>query len=58
MNRGVGLGLQIPVNYFFMDWEIFVNYFFYEDARVTTWVKNNLEKLDNDLRVKVKKCVK
>ena len=41
-----------------MDWEISVNYFFYENARVTTWVKNNLEKLDNDLRVKVKKCVK
>ena len=42
-----------------MDWEISVlTIFFYEDARATTWVKNNLEKLDNDLRVKVKKCVK
>ena len=35
VNRGVGLGLEIPVN------------FFYGDARVITWVKNSLEKLDN-----------
>ena len=32
--------------------------FFYGDARVITWVKNSLEKLDNEFHVKVKKCVK
>ena len=31
---------------------------FYGHARVTTWVKNSLEKLDDELYVKVKKCVK
>ena len=46
VNRGVGLGL-----------EILVNYFFYENARVLTRVKNSLEKLNNELHVKVKKCV-
>ena len=29
----------------------------WRDARVITWVKNSLEKLDNELHVKVKKCV-
>ena len=28
------------------------------DAKVITWVENSLEKLDNELHVKVKKCVK
>ena len=46
VNRDVGLRLEIPVNYF------------YSDARVITWVKNSLEKLDNEFHVKVKKCVK
>ena len=32
--------------------------FFYGDARVIARVKNSLEILDNELRVKVKKCVK
>ena len=32
--------------------------FFYGDARVITWVKNSLEKLDKEFHVKVKKCVK
>ena len=32
--------------------------FFYGDARVITWTKNSLENLDNELHVKVKKCVK
>ena len=41
-NRGARLGLEIPVNYFFSG-----------DARLTTWVKNGLEKL-NELHVKVK----
>ena len=31
--------------------------FFYGHARVLTRVKNSLEKLDNELHVKVKKCV-
>ena len=44
VNRGVGLGLEIPVN------------FFYGDARIITWVKNSLE--NNELHVKVKRCVK
>ena len=30
---------------------------FYGDARVQTWLKNKSEKLDNELYVKVKKCV-
>ena len=44
VNRGVGLGLEIPVN------------FFYGDERIITWVKNSLE--NNELHVKVKRCVK
>ena len=47
VNRGVGLGHEISVNYFF-----------YGDARVTTWVKNSLEKLVNDFHVEVGKCIK
>ena len=47
VNHGVGLGLKIAVNYFL-----------YGDARFIKWVKNSLEKLDNELHVKVKKCVK
>ena len=39
VNRGVGLGLKIAVNYFL-----------YGDAR---GVKNSSEKLDNELHVKV-----
>ena len=31
---------------------------FYGDVRVITWVKNSLEKLDNELHVKAKKSVK
>ena len=42
----IGLGLKITIKYF------------YGDARVITWVKNSLGKLDNELHVKVKKCVK
>ena len=41
VNRSVALGLKISVSV---------------DARDTTWVKNSLEKLDNELYVKVKKC--
>ena len=46
VNRGVGLGLEIPVNYFF------------GDTGLITWVKNSLKKLDNELHVKVKKRIK
>ena len=45
VDRVVGLGLEIPVKYFC------------RDARVITWLNSSLEKLDNELRVKVKKCV-
>ena len=41
VSRGVGLGLEIAINYFL-----------YGDAR---GVKNSSEKLDNELHVKVKK---
>ena len=47
VNRGVGLRLERPMNFFF-----------YGDAIVITWTKNSLEKLDNELHVKVKTCVK
>ena len=47
VNRGVRLELEIAVNYFL-----------YGDARVITWVKNSSEKLDNELHVKVKRCIK
>ena len=47
VNRGVGLGLEIPVNYFF-----------YGDVRIITWVKNSLEKFYNELHIKFKKSVK
>ena len=40
------MGLEIPVNVL------------YGDPEVTTWLKNSLEKLDNELHIKVKKCVK
>ena len=45
VNCSVGLGLEIPVKYF------------YGDVRIIIWLKNNLEKLDYELQVKVKKCV-
>ena len=44
--RCVGMGLEMSVNYFFME------------MQELTSVKNSLEKLDNELHVKVKKCVK
>ena len=47
VNLVVGLGLKIPVNYFF-----------YGNARVITWMKISLQDLDNELHVKGKKCVK
>ena len=46
VSGGVGLGPKIPVKYFF-----------YRNARVITWTKNILENLDNELHIKVKKCV-
>ena len=44
--RGVGLGLEIPVNYFL--WR----------CKCYNMGEKSLEKLDNELQVKVKKCVK
>ena len=45
VNHGVEMGLKIPVNVFD------------GNARVIKWKKNCLEKLDNELHPKVKKCV-
>ena len=47
VNRGTGLGLEIPVDYFF-----------YGDSRVIAWFKNSIEKLDRCIDEKVGKCVK
>ena len=47
VNRGAGLGLEIPVDYFF-----------YGDSRVIAWLKNSIEKLDLCINEKVGKCVK
>ena len=35
VNSGAGLGLEIPVDYFF-----------YGDSRIIAWLKNSIEKLD------------
>ena len=48
VNHGVEVGLEIPLNY--------LNYF-YGDTRVITLVKNSLEKLVNELHIKVNNCV-
>ena len=45
VNHGVEVGLEISLNYFF-----------YGDAKVIIWLKNSLEKLDNELHVKVNNC--
>ena len=47
VNRGTGLGLEIPADYFF-----------YGDSRVTAWLKNSFENLDRCIDGKVGKCVK
>ena len=47
VNQGAGFGLEITVDYIF-----------YVDSRVTTWLKKPLEKLGNSQNVKVEKCVK
>ena len=42
-----------------LDWDSkYLQTIFFGDARVITWVKNSLGKLDNEFHVKVKKCVK
>ena len=46
VNRGVGLGLKIPVNYFL--WR----------CKCYNMGEKSLEKIDNELQVKVKKSVK
>ena len=43
---GVGLEFEISVN------------FILKEMRIISWLKNSLEKLVNELHVKVKKCVK
>ena len=47
MNRGIGLGLEIPFNYFF-----------HGDNRVIKCFKKSIEKLDKCSDVKVEKCMK
>ena len=47
VNRGAGLGLEIPVDYFF-----------YRDSRVIALLKNSIEKLDRCIDEKVGKYVK
>ena len=47
VNKGIGLGLKIPVDYFF-----------HGDNRVIKWFKKSIEKLDKCNNVKVKKCMK
>ena len=47
VNRGAKFGLEIA-----LDWN------FYEDSRVTTWLKKALEKVYNSVNVKGEKVVK
>lgn len=47
VNRGIGLGLVIPVDYFSNG-----------DNRVMEWFKKSTEKLDKCTGVKVGKCMK
>ena len=47
VNRGIGLGQEIPVNYFF-----------HGDNRVIKWFKTSIEKLDKCTDVKMEKCMK
>ena len=47
VNRGAGLGLEIPVDYFF-----------YGDSRVIAWFKTSIENLVRCIDEKVGKCVK
>ena len=47
VNRRAGLGLEIPVDYFF-----------YGDSRVIARLKNSIEKLDRCIDEKLGKCVK
>ena len=47
VNIGAGLGLEIPVDYYF-----------YGDSRFIAWLKNSIEKLDRSVDEKAGKCVK
>ena len=47
VNRAAEFGLEIPLDYSF-----------YGDSRVTTWLKKALEKVDNSLNVKGEKVVR
>ena len=47
VNRSIGLGLQIPIDYFFQG-----------DNRVIKWLKKSVEKLEKCTDVKVEECIK
>ena len=47
VNRGIGLGQEIPVDYFF-----------HGDNRVIKWFKKSIEKLDECTDIKVEKYMK
>ena len=46
VNRGIGLGLETPVDYFF-----------HRGNPVIKWIKKSMEKLAKCTNVKVKKCM-
>ena len=47
VNRGIGLEIEIPLDYFF-----------HGNSRVIEWFKKFIEKLDKCTNVKVEKCMK
>ena len=47
VNRSIGLGLEIPLDYYFQG-----------DNWAIEWFKKSIKKLDKCMNVKVKKCMK
>ena len=47
VNRGIGIGLEITVDYFF-----------HGDNRVIKWLKKSKEKFDKCTKVELEKCMK
>lgn len=47
VNRGAGMGLEIPVDYYF-----------YGDKRVIDWFKKSIDKLDQTIDKKIGRCLK
>ena len=47
VNRGIGIGLEITVDYFF-----------HGDNRVIKWLKKSIEKFDKCTKVELEKCMK